>query len=412
MAALKTRHRLAVLITHPIQYFRPVFAELAKDPCLEVLVLFGCDHGLRLSLDPDFGVPIAWDSAPTDGFPHVLLSDCSLADLSHWRTAVPLAVRLSWRLRAFRPDAVLVFAYTPAFITASTLLLWLQGQRLLLRADGTDRAFQRSHLKSLFKDLLLRGWYRQFAHVFPIGSDSDAHFRRLGVPDRRRTPVRYAVDVDYFAEQVQHWAPQRAPLRQEESIPSDALVLLWSAKMTRVKNPELLLESLALLPGEIRQRFWLLAVGDGPMRNAFAVGAEQQLPGRCRFVGFRNQSELGRFYAMADVLVFPSQQGETWGLVVNEALQFGLAVIASDHVGSGRDLVEPPAQTPMGSALFASNNPQALARALVAFSEACPEGFVPQPLAELPHPRDLAEAVGVVVHQLVPLSGSARHPAP
>ena len=42
---------------------------------------------------------------------------------------------------------------------------------------------------------------------------------------------------------------------------------------------------------------------------------------------------------MADALVFPSIQGETWGLVVNEALQFGLAVIASDHPGCVADLL-------------------------------------------------------------------------
>lgn len=400
MGALRQRRRLAVLITHPVQYFRPVFAELARDPGLELLVLFGCDHGLNPSHDPDFAVSIAWDSAPTDGFPHVVLSDCALADLSQWRSALPLAVRMCRRVRAFRPDAVLVFAYTPAFITASTLLLRLQGHRLLLRAESTDRALQRSRLKSVLKDLLLRGWYRQFVHVFPIGSDSDAHFRRLGVPDRRRTPVRYAVDVDYFAEQLQQWGPQRADLRGAEAIPPGALVLLWSGKMTPVKNPALLLESLALVPGEIRQRLWLLAVGDGPLRHAFEAAAEQQLPGRCHFVGFRNQSELGRFYAMADALVFPSRQGETWGLVVNEALQFGLAVIASDHVGSGRDLVEPPARTPVGSSLFASENPQALAEALHAFAEAYPDGFVPQPLTGLPHPRDLAEAVAGAVKAL------------
>ena len=36
--------RLAVLITHPIQYFRPVFAELAQQPDVELRVFFGCDH--------------------------------------------------------------------------------------------------------------------------------------------------------------------------------------------------------------------------------------------------------------------------------------------------------------------------------------------------------------------------------
>jgi glycosyltransferase involved in cell wall biosynthesis len=60
-----------------------------------------------------------------------------------------------------------------------------------------------------------------------------------------------------------------------------------------------------------------------------------------RFVapGFVNQSQVGRYYAAADCLVLPSAWGETWGLVVNEALQFGLPVVVSSRVGCHPDLV-------------------------------------------------------------------------
>ena len=391
--------RLAVLITHPVQYFRPVFAALANDPAVELRVFFGCDHGAKPSFDPDFGVKFAWDSSPTEGFEHAWVSHRALADLSRWGVAISLALKTCRQIRRFHPDVVLVFAYTPAFITASSLLLRLAGLRLLLRADGTDRAFPRSPWKSVLKDSLLRLWYRQFAHCFPIGSDSNDHFRRLGVNGARRHPVPYAVDVDFFDRQVERWLPQRSFLRAQHQIPAEALVLLWSAKMTPVKAPKLLLQALELLGPELRQRFWLLAVGDGPLRSEFQHGAEQLLPGRALFQGFRNQSELGACYAMADALVFPSCQGETWGLVVNEALQFGLAVIASDHVGSVRDLLAPPAMPPTGSALFASEDPQAFADALRALAEAHPSGFQPQPVPSLPHPRQLAEEVSRVLQQ-------------
>ena len=58
------------------------------------------------------------------------------------------------------------------------------------------------------------------------------------------------------------------------------------------------------------------------------------------FVGFKNQTELPQYYAMADIFVLPSGIGETWGLVVNEAMCFGLPVIISDMVGCGKDLVK------------------------------------------------------------------------
>jgi len=403
--------RLAVLITHPIQYFKPVFQALAQGEAVELLVVFGCDHGLRTSLDPDFGVPFAWDSSPAEGFPHGVIASVPLAALSDWRQAFPLARRAVVRIGAFRPDAVLVFAYTPAFITIATLLLRLRGHRLLLRADGTDRAFVRSPLKALVKDLGLRGWYGMFQHVFPIGSDSDDHFHRLGVPSSRRTPVAYAVDVDFFAGQIAHWRPQRLALRQALDLPQDGSVLLWCGKITAVKNPALLVAGLERLEAAERCGLWLVVVGDGLLREPFERQAQRLLPGRCRFEGFRNQSELGRYYALADGLVFPSRQGETWGLVVNEALQFGLPVLVSDHAGCARDLVAPPARVPAGSAVFASDNPDALAAALRGWlaaprvlptqqalqadsaAQADAAAMGSPAVRRLPHPADLAGAV-------------------
>ncbi|QNJ07667.1 conserved hypothetical protein distantly related to alpha-glycosyltransferases family 4 [Synechococcus sp. Minos11] len=385
--------RLAVLITHPIQYFRPVFAELAQQPGLELRVFFGCDHGRRTSLDPDFGVSFAWDVPAHQGFPHAFISHAPLEQLSRLQHAIPLAWKAARAISAWQPDHVLIFAYTPIFISVSTLLLRIRGQLLLLRADGTDRAFPRTWLKSSIKDLVLRLWYRQFCHVFPIGADSDRHFERLGVAPSRRHPVPYAVDVDFFAQQRQHWSPQRLSLRREFGIGTADLVLLWSAKMTPVKAPFLLVEALAALPAAIRRRFWFVAMGDGPLRQPFEAQLKGLLLGRCHFLGFCNQSEIGRGYVMADVLVFPSIQGETWGLVVNEALQFGLAVMASDHPGCVADLLASERAIPSGSAVFPSGDSDAFANALLAFAEAHPEGFSPLPKTDLPHPRDLASTI-------------------
>ena len=131
-------------------------------------------------------------------------------------------------------------------------------------------------------------------------------------------------------------------------------------------------------------------MGDGPLRHSFEAQLQQLLPGHTRFLGFCNQSEIGRGYALADALVFPSVQGETWGLVVNEALQFGLAVIASDHPGCVADLLHSERPAPWGSAVVPSGNAEAMAKALQNFAAVHPQGFTPEPQTAMPHPRDLA----------------------
>ena len=168
--------------------------------------------------------------------------------------------------------------------------------------------------------------------------------------------------------------------------------------MTEVKNPQLLIQAFHLLPKHILSRFWLLAMGDGPLRVSFESQAMEILNSRCRFMGFRNQRELGMGYASADALVFPSSQGETWGLVVNEALQFGLAVLASDHPGCVRDLLVESDDAPLGSAVFSSNDPDAFAQVLHGLALLHPDGFVPSPVKGLPSPEDLAAAVVAQMH--------------
>ena len=59
------------------------------------------------------------------------------------------------------------------------------------------------------------------------------------------------------------------------------------------------------------------------------------------FAGFLNQTEISRAYVAADALVLPSDPGETWGLVVNEALASGLPAVVSAACGSAEDLVVP-----------------------------------------------------------------------
>jgi glycosyltransferase involved in cell wall biosynthesis len=57
------------------------------------------------------------------------------------------------------------------------------------------------------------------------------------------------------------------------------------------------------------------------------------------FPGFRQISELPRFYAHAGCFIHPAMV-EPWGLVVNEAMASGLPVLVSNRCGCARDLVE------------------------------------------------------------------------
>ena len=83
----------------------------------------------------------------------------------------------------------------------------------------------------------------------------------------------------------------------------------------------------------LRDDISLLIVGDGVDRERY-VGRESAMPGVV-FAGFVQPAELPEWYALCEVLVFPTH-GDPNGLVVEEALAAGLPVIVSDAAGDIR----------------------------------------------------------------------------
>ena len=70
-------------------------------------------------------------------------------------------------------------------------------------------------------------------------------------------------------------------------------------------------------------------MGDGPLRNELEAYIAQYKVKNVVISGFINQSEIGTIYSMADLFVMCSGIGETWGLSVNEAMNFSLPVIVT-----------------------------------------------------------------------------------
>ena len=82
-----------------------------------------------------------------------------------------------------------------------------------------------------------------------------------------------------------------------------------------------------------------MLVGEGDLRNSLEKYIKINDIKNIFFTGFINQNELPVFYTMADLFVLPSGLGETWGLVLNEAMNYDLPIVVSETVGSCDDLV-------------------------------------------------------------------------
>ena len=329
--------RLAVVVSHPIQYYAPWFRALARDPTLELMVFYLWDFGVEARHDPGFGQAIAWDLPLLEGYPHRFVANRAADPGTHrpWGLNNPTVVP---ELLAWQPDALLLFGYT--YLTHLRLLLAPRLWRLpiLFRGDSHDLV-QRSGWRSKLALLLRRLLFRRFAAALPVGQANAAWLLRSGTPRRRLVLAPHAVDNARFQAAAPEAEAHARAWRQELGIPAAAPVVLFAGKFEAKKRPLDLLEAFAALrhPAAV-----LVFVGAGPLQELLQRQAADLPPGRVRILGFQNQRAMPRVYALGDLLVLPSLgHGETWGLCVNEAMNLARPVIVSSHVGCGPDLVLP-----------------------------------------------------------------------
>jgi glycosyltransferase involved in cell wall biosynthesis len=357
--------RLAGCATHPIQYQAPVWRKLASTPGIDFHAYFATDMSVRGYRDAEFGAQVAWDTPLANGYPHTFLSrDPRIQGVGVWK---PGASGLGKRLREFKPNAVLLTAYGGRFHFGALLAAKRAGARVVMRHEASDVAASRSRAKGIVRDLLLRRLYRRVDMFAVIGSEARRHLARLGVPASKLVSAPYCVDSDFFAGEAAKWGPLRKELRSRLGIGQGDVALVFSGKLIAKKDPLLIAAALRTIDPKMRERIHLIVAGDGELRDDTERSAREVLGPRAHFLGFLNQSEIGRAYAAADLLVLPSRRGagETWGLVVNEAMQFGLGIVVSDGVGCGPDLV-----TGATGRIFTSGDPVAAGEAIGACASA------------------------------------------
>lgn len=327
---MSERKRLAVVVSHPIQYFVPLYRALAAELSLDLHVLFASRIGLDKTFDPVMGVPVAWATDLTGGYSHEFLLEAGRIDKVGFRDVDNPSV--SGALRRFAPDAVILHGY--AMLTMLRALAWcrVHGVKAILLSDSSSHgapAGPRRWAKMMIAPLLLR----QYGAALTMSERGERHLASLGYPSNRmfRTPVM--IDAGFWSARGER-ARLRAVERSRLGLAEDAFVVLYVGKLYPGKR---VFDALRALEEFKDERFGvgvvtLLVAGDGIEREALRQFAmERGLD--VRMLGFVNVDALPQFYAAADALVHPAES-EQYGMVVVEAAVVGLPLILSDRIGA------------------------------------------------------------------------------
>ena len=322
--------RLATIISHPIQYYTPIFSALAKE--CDLHVFYAQQVSPRQQSTAGFGVDFDWDIDLLAGHHYEFLQNKSARPSLHhfWGSDTP---EIEEKLLKGRFDAVMVVGwYLKSFMQA----IWA-AKRLripvMVRGDS-HLSMPRSRIKTLAKELAFPRFLRLFDSALYVGHHSRSYYRHYGYPEERLFFSPHCIDNDWFRSRATPEARQN--LRGRLGIGPDVTVLLFAGKLVPFKRPQDVIDAAAKCRAE-GGRVEVMIAGSGELEAELREQAAT-LSVPLHLLGFRNQSEMPAAYAAADILVLPSTGRETWGLVANEAIACGRPVIVSNACGCAPDL--------------------------------------------------------------------------
>ncbi len=320
--------RIGYLVSHPIQYYAPLFRELARH--CDLTVFYAHRQTAAGQADAGFGVAFDWDVDLLSGYESRFLDNVARQPSTdrYFGCDTP---GIAAEIERGRFDAFVVPGWALRTYWQAVQACRRLGVPVLVRGDS-QLGSQRRRAVRLAKSVLFPWLLRRFDGFLYVGQRNRAYLEHYGVPADRLFFSPHCVDNDAFARASAE-ARAAAPPRR----PGDRRRLLFVGKLIGRKHPADLVRAAALVPGfPVEVAFAGAGELEGPLRQiAVEAGVD------ATFLGFRNQSELPAAYAAADLLVLPSDGLETWGLVVNEGMACGVPAVVSDAVGCGPDLVDP-----------------------------------------------------------------------
>lgn len=310
------------LLTEIISPYRiPVFGEIAKDPRIDLEVIFLAETSgdrkwkiRKQDIPFDYRVPWGIGFSVNRRFP-VFFNPFIFGELMR-----------------INPDVIICGGYQhPSFLVAH-LFAKLFRKRIILWSESHASSVQ---LKQSWAMSYRRTMIRQSSAYLVPGKLAHDFLLGLGARREQIYTAPNAVDNDFFYSSSQSFRIRKERLKKERKW--SRYLILYVGLLTDAKGVGTLLDGFSQLRG--REDIGLVLVGDGPREKFYREYCGQKGLGNVFFEGFKQQSELPFYYGVCDFLVMPSLRDE-WGLVINEAMAAGLPVIASDCVGAATDLVE------------------------------------------------------------------------
>lgn len=255
--------KLAIISTHPIQYYAPVFQLLAKE--LDILVFYTWGEKSMYKYDHGFKQKIEWDLPILERYNYVFLANKSTDQGTHHFNGINNLTIIN-DIENFNPDAILVYGW--AWKSHLKIIRFFKGKvPIYFRGDST-LLNKKKGFKDLIKTLFLKWVYRHIDYSFYVGTANKAYYETYGLKESQLIFAPHAIDNERFAEDRILDADL---IRKKLGIKKEEVLILFAGKFETVKNPNLLLQAFMELD---LLNVHLLFVGNGVLEESLKLTAE------------------------------------------------------------------------------------------------------------------------------------------
>lgn len=314
--------RLGIVVSHPIQYYSPLFRYLAQ---YIDLVVFYCHNPSAEEIGKDgFGIKFKWDVDLLSGYKYVYLNNISskpsLSSFSGCDTPdvgkvlqennISHVVIIGWYLRS----------HIQALLQSKKA-----GIKVAVRGDSQLNPGEPVY-KRILKKLFYRFLIRKYDALLYVGKRSKEYLLEYGAKESQLIFSPHAVDQSFWKKE----------LPKSNDRVSDKVIFVWAGKFIDVKSPADAIEAF-IGAYEKNNNIELWMIGSGALLESSRQLADKHPA--IIFFGFKNQTELKGLLSKADFLLLTSYS-ETWGLIINECFSLGIPAIVSDACGASVDLID------------------------------------------------------------------------
>jgi len=327
------KKKLAIISSHPIQYNAPMFALLAQSEIIEPKVFYTWSQSKGTLFDKDFGKTIQWDIPLLDGYDYEFIENVS-SDPGPKGYKGIICPELNAKIEEWGADALLVFGWN--YQAHQRAMKYFKGKiPVHFRGDST-LIDETSGPKQILRRLFLTWIYRRTDYAFYVGENNRQYFIKHGLKNHQLFYAPHAIDNTRFNDADGTYKREAAAWRKELGISDQEIILLFVGKFEPKKNPLILIEAARQVQNP---NLHFVFVGNGMLEDE--MKSKSQGMKNIHYLPFQNQSKMPVVYYLSDILALPSQgPGETWGLVINEAMACERVVLVSTKSGCAIDLVE------------------------------------------------------------------------